>query len=57
VDVQVTNKRVFAYGEEMKEKLVISMEEELGLLLNLKKGWGRGLRFYDQYYPARLESG
>ncbi len=30
MDVRVTNKRIFAYGEEMKEKLVISVEEELG---------------------------
>ncbi len=32
VDVRVTNKRIFAYKEEMKEKFVISMEEELGYI-------------------------
>lgn len=32
MDVRVTNKRIFAYGEEMKEKLVISMEVELGYI-------------------------
>ncbi len=28
----MTNKRIFAYREEMKENLVISMEEELGYI-------------------------
>ncbi len=32
VDVQVTNKRIFAYREEMKVKFLISMEEELGYI-------------------------
>lgn len=32
VDVRVTNKRIFPYREEMKEKFVISMEEELGYI-------------------------